>query len=211
MKVLVNIATTGNRPEQLRKTIQSLMDQCDRINIYDNSKNQNDYSDLAKFFRLQFIEEPCYYLCCDDDLIYNVDYVQKLIHWIDTYKSIISFHGRVLKAPIEKYYGNSHKVYDFRGGQMSSHKVHVVGTGVMGFRTDYFCPTELYKSPDKRMSDLVFSLEAHKQGKTLICAEHSAQWITQQPVEDSIFKTESAGNQLRQIELANEILRVVND
>jgi len=208
MIISANIATRGNRPEQLKKTIAGLMDQCDKVRVYNNATAPVDYADNAKFYWLQFLSEPEYYLCCDDDLIFEPNYVEKLKYWIDMYKSIISFHGRILKDPVTSYYGNKHRVYDFRAGQMASHNVHVVGTGVMGFRTDYFCPTELYKSPDKRMSDLVFSLEAIKNKKTLICAEHEAQWIIQQPVEDSIQKTESAGKQTRQIEIANEILRL---
>lgn len=188
----------------MRHAIWSLENQCDEIHIYDNTKAIN-YTDNAKFQHLQFIKESVYYLCADDDIKYPKDYVQLTIELIEKYQCIITYHGRILKEPINSYY-KGHKVYDFRGAQDKDMFVDVAGTGVCGFRTDYFNPTEIYKSPYKCMSDLVFSLEAKKQGKRIICAAHKQNWLIQQEVDSGIMKTFAGKNEAQQVELAKLIL-----
>jgi len=205
LKVIVNIATHQGREATLTKTIDSIKDQCDAVNVYDNSNNE-DYTDNAKFFFLDLYKEPCYYLTCDSDIIYPPNYCASLKYWIDTFQCPVSFHGRIINTNIAKYYASGHQVFDFRHGLLSSKYVDVIGTGVMGFRTDHYHPKDLHLSPYKRMSDLVFSLQAKKDGARLVCAEHSAYWLTQQVVEDSIQQSESQGTQAIQIKLMNEIL-----
>lgn len=204
MRVVCSIATKGDRPEQLRHTVWSLENQCDELRIYDNTKAIN-YTDNAKFHHLRFIKEPVYYLCADDDIKYPKDYVQRTIELIEQYQCIITYHGRILKEPINSYY-KGHEVFDFRGAQLKDMFVDVAGTGVCGFRTDYFNPTEIYKSPYKCMSDLVFSLEAKRQGKRIICAAHKQNWLIQQEVDSGIMKTFAGKNEAQQVELAKLIL-----
>ncbi len=207
MKVIANIATKGNRSKQLRSTINSLMGQVDQLNVYDNSKNKVDYTDNAKFYYLQFQKEPVYYLTADDDIIYPPNYVEKLIYFIERYGCIISFHGRILKETAKTYY-SGHEVYDFRQVCPNPKIVAVGGTGVMGFRTDYFNPIHLYKSKYKCMSDLVFALEAKNQEKSIIMATHEAHWLRQQVVEGGIMKSQIPTNQENQIKLANQIMEL---
>ena len=80
------------------------------------------------------------------------------------------------------------------------------GTGVTCFSTSYFNPTELYKAEDKRMSDLVFGLEAAKQGKKIMHIGHEGKWIRQQdlPIEQTIYGMENK-KEARQKEIANQI------
>lgn len=207
MKVVANIATRGNRPKELIKTIMSLKDQCDEINVWDNSKGGINYTDNAKFYYLQAYQEPVYYLGIDDDIIYAPNFVERLKYFIDNYEAIISFHGRILKEPVNSYY-KGHTIFDYRHELKTSKYVDVVGTGVLGFRTDYFNPIDLYKSEFKCMSDLVFSLEAKKQGKTLICAEHERGWLQAQYTESGIMQSQINTYQTNQINLAKEIMRL---
>ena len=203
MKTVVVIADKGDRPEQLKRTVNSLIRQCDDVRIYDNRKSQ-DYTDNAKFFYLQFLKEPCYYFCCDNDLIYPLDYLERGRELIDKFRTIITYHGRILKRPVESYYRRN-QIFDFRGEQPLDMFVDVGGTGVMGFRTDDFNPVDIYKSEYKCMSDLVLSLEAKKQGKKIICAAHKQNWIIQQEVSGGIMQTFSR-NESQQIELAKLIV-----
>lgn len=207
MKVIINIATKGDRPEQLAKTLDSLKGQADAINVHDNSKGPIDYTDNAKFSTLKMYKEPVYYLTCDDDIIYPLNYVNNMKYAIEKYKCIVSFHGRILKPNASSYY-SGHDVYDFRQHCPESKIVDVGGTGVMGFRTDYFNPTELYKSEYKCMSDLVLSLEAKKQGKTIVMASHLGNWLIQQEVNDMGIMKSHKNNQNNQIKLANQILEL---
>lgn len=204
MKIIASIAHKGERPEQLRHAIWSLENQCDEIHIYDNTK-AIDYTDNAKFYRLQFITEPCYYFSCDSDICYPKDYVQHTIELIEKYRTIITYHGRVLKEAVKSYY-RGHQIYDFRGEQKEDYFVHIGGTGVMAFRTDDFNPVDIYKSEYKLMSDLVLSLEAKKQGKRIICAAHGQNWIKQQEVTTGIRQMFNDKNEHQQVELAKLIL-----
>lgn len=202
MKRIVSIATKGDRPEQLKRTIASLENQCDELFVYDNSIRTN-YTDNAKFWLLEELTEPCFYFGCDDDIIYPSDYVQHTVELIYKYGVIITYHGRILKEPIKSYY-RGHQVFDFRGAQDKDMFVDVAGTGVCAFKTDYFNPNEIYRSEYKCMSDLVFSLEAKKQGKRMICAKRNQNWLVQQEVNGGIMTT-FAKNERQQIELAKQI------
>jgi len=197
------IAHKGERPEQLKKAVNSLIKQCDKVYIYDNTKSQ-DYTDNGKFFYLQHQSAPCYYFSADSDIIYPNNYVQHTIELINKFRTIITYHGRILKRPVESYY-RKNQIFDFRGEQPLDMFVDVGGTGVMGFRTDDFNPVDIYKSEFKCMSDLVLSLEAKKQGKRIICAAHKQNWIIQQEVSGGIMQTFSR-NESQQIELAKLIV-----
>lgn len=203
MKRIISIATKGDRPEQLKRTIASLENQCDEVFVYDNSI-RTDYTDNAKFWLLEELTEPCFYFSADDDLIYPSDYCQKTVEWIYKFGEIISYHGRILKEPVRSYY-RGHTVFDFRGVNDRAMFLDVGGTGVMCFNTQYFKPDQIYKSEYKCMSDLVFSLEARKQRKRIICPPHPQNWIVQQEVNGGIQNMFNGKNEQQQIELAKQI------
>jgi hypothetical protein len=203
VKVYVSIATKGDRPEQLNKTIASIKNQCDELFLYDNSQLP-DLTDMGKFYLLHQLSQPCYYLTIDDDIIYPTDYVDQITSDIDHYGTIITYHGRILKQPIKRYY-QGHDLYDFRHGYDKALFVDVGGTGVMGFRTDYFNPVEVYKTPYKCMSDIVVSLEAKRQNKKIICAPKEKGWLIQQEVESSILKRIGGKDESKQVELCKLI------
>jgi len=203
LKRIASIADKGDRPDQLRKAVNSLIKQCDEVHIYDNRKSR-DYTDNAKFHYLSSLREHCYYFTGDDDIIYPNNYVQHTIELINKFRTIITYHGRILKRPVESYY-RKNQIFDFRGEQPLDMFVDCGGTGVMGFRTDDFNPVDIYKSEYKCMSDLVLSLEAKKQGKRIICAAHKQNWIIQQEVSGGIMQTFSR-NESQQIELAKLIV-----
>ena len=207
MLKVIGIATTGNRPEQLLNTLESLYGQADRLFVWDNSKDGwYDFTDNGKFKFLELFNEPIYYLSCDDDIIYPKDYVKRTVEEIDKHKCIVSWHGRVLNPEVEGYYEYGHKEMRFFQTNTAEYYLDVAGTGVTGFRTDYFNPTKLYLSSYKRMSDLVFSLEAIKRGKNIITPAKKHLWIKPQEAESSIFTSESRGKQLDQIKLMKQIL-----
>ena len=205
MKVVVGIATTGTRDESLAKTIDSLKGQVDEIRIYDNSKERIDLTDNGKFYFLAYYKDPVYYFSCDDDIIYPPDYVYKTIEAIEKHKCIVTYHGRILRGLNRNYY-RGHSSFACLHNYPQTMELDVAGTGVTAFRTDYFNPTEIYKADEKRMSDLVFSLEAAKQGKKIIHIGHEAKWIRyiEQPKGTTIYEQE-VNSQTKQIELANKI------
>jgi hypothetical protein len=231
MKVTANIATYPPRFSTLQKVIDSLVDQVDNIRVYCNSvkdlkdvqKHFNrdyngrvrlimgwdqdfDLTDNGKFYSLDTIKEPEYYLTCDDDIIYPPNYVETIKKAIDHYGCIVGFHGRQLLGMGLDYY-KDHKSFHFLGSVTNDEVIDVVGTGVCGFRTDYFHPKELAHSTEKRMSDLIFSLEASKQKKQIGVIKHDAGWLKMINNKETIHSTESAKGTPVQNILADQIYR----
>lgn len=209
MRVIVGIATMSGREKNLQVTMESLSGQCDELHIYDNALESIDLADNGKFRFLDQYNEPIYYFSCDDDLIYPPDYVKKSISAVEKYGCIITYHGRYLLGSNRNYY-TGHKVYRCLGHVENDHEIDVAGTGVTAFRTDYFNPTQLYQSEHKKMSDVIFSLEAAKQMKKIMLIGHDADWIVDQKnihPSKTIHGTESRRCKT-QGELCNTILDI---
>ena len=208
MKTIIGIATMKGREKYLSETLKSLQGQAYEIHVYHNHKELVDYTDNAKFYFLQFYKEPIYYFSCDDDIIYPKTYISDMMKLIDKY-GIVSHHGRFLSGGIGANYYKGHDV--FRCGNEVNQLLilDVVGTGVCGFRTDYFNPVNLYKSKIQRMSDLIFSLEATKQGKQMVLATHSADYFQIQnvPENETIYGQENRKCYVQNV-IANQILKV---
>ena len=223
MRVTANIATYKPRIESgsLERAIDSLIGQVDEVRVYFNSAhpfgglsgkitpviNGANLTDNGKFFFLDHITEPEIYLTCDDDLVYPPDYVNRMIKAIDVYRCIVSFHGRQLLGTGLEYY-KAHKSFHCLHEVKYDEQVDVVGTGVTGFDTRYFHPKGLAFSPDQKMSDLVFSLEAAKQGKQMGVIRHEAGWIKHIDNRETIHATESTKGTPRQNQIANEIFKL---
>ena len=210
MRIIVGIATHNGREETLNKTIDSILKQVDDIWVYDNEKEPYNATDNGKFRFLEYYQSPIYALTCDDDLIYPPDYVETLLNGVEKHGTICTFHGRKLQGLNRSYY-RGHKAYACLRNFPQTAEIDVAGTGVTGWRTDQFNPTEIWKAEDKLMSDLVFSLEAAKHGIGITHLGHAGDWIIQQliPIEKTIYGRENK-KEHRQIELANEIYRIKN-
>lgn len=211
MRIVVGIATTGDRPKELRHTLESLNEQtvkADLIHVHDNSK-EIDYTDNAKFIILNHLPDEVYFFSCDDDILYPEDYIEKTIEAIDKHKTIVTYHGRNLRGKGLNYY-HDHSAFRCDQSFIETKKIDVCGTGVTAFRTDYFNPKDIYKAEDKCMSDLVFSLEAIKQGKEITHIGHYGNWIIPQINSGSTIYDRFNKDCSRQNEIADEIITLKN-
>jgi len=208
-KVVIGIATYKGREETLKKTIKSLAKQCDHLRIYDNEEREINLTDNGKFFFLKEYDEPIYYFSCDDDIIYPPTYVNDMIQAIEKFGTIVSHHGRVLIREQTKYYNGQHKTINFKSKNNNVMKLDVAGTGVTAFHTNYFNPVNIWESEYKKMSDLVFSLEAKKRGKLITSLNHSDKYFTAQTIEkqNTIFGS-SQNNDIEQVKLVDLILNL---
>lgn len=227
MNTIVGISTTGERHRYLERTIKSLDGQVDEINILYNSLSNSedveahvdtgrnvhryfypgDLSDNGKFYFLTLCKEPVYYFTCDDKIIYPDNYIETMKAAIEQHKCIITAHGRKL-VDCNSFYRGSHKAYHFLNDVNADVRVDVPGTGVMGFRTDYFNPDEIHLSEYKQMSDLVFALEAKRAGKKIICIKHTKNWLKSVYLRDSISvrMSKKGADESKQVELMKLIL-----
>lgn len=182
------------RFKALRRSVESVIGQVDLVRVYYNGSIHDrhmfegieqmpkvefycghDITDLGKFFGLTFLKHE-YYFTCDDDILYPIDYVQRTINKIDKHDCIVTYNGRKL-VKSDSYYFGKHFMFDYRRQQTNEALVDVPGTGVMAFKTDYFCPVDIIQSPHKKMADLVFGLEAKQNKKRIVCLQRSAGWI----------------------------------
>jgi hypothetical protein len=191
-QVIIGMATLGTR-SSINKALQSLNNQTvrpDAIHVYNNSIMPEDFSDLGKFYFLHLYDEPIYYLTVDDDIEYPEDYIQKMVEAIDSYKCIITHHGRILNGPDRPYF-KGHQAFRFNADQPHNCEIDVAGTGVTGFRTDLFNPDYIYRINRKRMGDLVFSLAAREAGQTIRVDQHKLGWLKpiDQNQDDSCYQT----------------------
>jgi hypothetical protein len=207
MKIIVGMATTNQRARFAETAVESLVYQADEIIVYNNSNEAHDYTDNAKFHALTLFNEPVYYFSCDDDILYPSDYVSTMVEAIERRGTIVTHHGRELLGLDRNYY-RGHKGFRCLDDNDKEQIIDVAGTGVTAFRTDYFNPTEIYKATDKRMSDLVFSLAAAKQGKQITILKHTKNWLKDLRVPESLSIHFMERRNTRQNELANEIYNV---
>jgi hypothetical protein len=124
---IFNVATY-NRKDSLLKTIESIYNQADTINIalnlysevpkelIDNKINifNTDNSIGASFKFLRICESNGYFFSIDDDLIYPKNYSDYMIDKFNQYdrKNIVTLHGRKYNEfPIKSYYKSPHIKY----------------------------------------------------------------------------------------------------
>ena len=211
MKVIGCMATYEARAKTRKRAIDSIEPQLDELHVIDNSwkGTKVDRADNAKFLALEGIKEPCFMFTLDDDLIYPPDYVAKTIAAIKEFGCIITHHGRQLLGEGLHYY-KGHRAFKCLEHVQNNEIVDVPGTGVTAFDTRYFHPKGLADSPDLRMSDLVFGLEAAKQKKQIGIISHELGWIRHINNRETIYETESRNGIRRQNEIADEIYRLNN-
>lgn len=229
MKITANFATYKPREEALKKAVASIIDQVDEVRIHFNGYTiqqipswcdelekvyslvgENDLTDNGKFASLdgfEFDTSSEYYFSCDDDIIYPSDYVKTTIDNIKKYGIIISYHGRKLQGLNRNYY-RGHKSFRCLDEVSEDTLIDVCGTGVTAFDTRYFHPKGIATDPRHRMSDLLFSLEASKQKKSIGCCSHAKGWIKDISHKENIYNTESRNPSGVQEEIANEIFKL---
>lgn len=197
MKTVFGIASIPDRESKLMTTIESILPQADEVRVYLNnyphtpeflqhdkilvyrSQAYGDRSDAGKFFR---VPENCYYLSIDDDIIYPPDYAERLKAKLQEYygQVIVSHHGRRLKKPpFRSYYRDKVFVHHCLRYQPEDRFVHVGGTGVMAFDTNYFRPTpELFKK--LHMADIWIAKLAQEKKIPILALAHSSGYIKPQ-------------------------------
>ena len=214
-KIIYNIASY-KRADTLIKTIQSIYNQCDIINValndydeipvelYDKKINlfisDNDKGDAYKFYKLTSSEG--YFFTVDDDLIYPENYSEYMISKIEQYnrKNIITIHGRSFKNfPIKGYYnGKEANVYHFKNTINEDTPVQFGGTGVMAFHTDLFkVGMDAFEYPN--MADIWIGKYAKENNITILCAKHKSKFVIQQQYEESIYDSDVKKDDLQTI------------
>jgi hypothetical protein len=198
MKVTVNIASIPDRVELLMRTVASLSQQCDQINICLNNYTFNPFegvdkvnvifqnNELGDGGKFLFQEPDNYYFTCDDDLIYPETYIEDTIPFIDNY-GIVSYHGRIFSEfPLKSYYKTPSIRHRCLDESLCTEPVHIAGTGVMAFNTnDFIFPTNFIQ--EKNMADIWVSCWAKLHNKQIWHLAHKKGYFVYLHPENTIW------------------------
>jgi hypothetical protein len=210
------IASIPEREDMLKLTVASLRPQVNRIfvslNGYDHVPDfvdtdeyvllDNSMGDAAKFY----FAEQCkgYILTCDDDLIYPLGYVDKMVAGVEKYKCPCSLHGRFYSRPVmgfqESFFG-----FPCLNDVMTDVEVDVGGDGVMCWHTDLL-KIRFEDFKQKNMSQLYFSKVCHEQGVKIMCLAHRTGYLKYQFPGYTIWDESAKEGFKKQTELLKSFL-----
>lgn len=196
--ISAGIATITGREEQLKNVLDSLQRQCHLITY----EKDHPLGDAAKFI----IQGEGYFFSCDDDLNYPFDYVVRMIEKLKEYdnKIIVTCLGRtIISHPVTKYYKNPfiEKIGCFDDNEDTF--VHIGGSGVMAFHTDYFLP-DLMEFKTTFMADIWVSMQAQKKKIPILCIGKKGNWLKAQPTDGGIYE-QYKNNDKEQVDAINSI------
>lgn len=207
MKIF-NLATY-NRPHSCLRTLESIYDQADVINLVINCgwagpsdpkinvfHKNNDLGDGYKFLMME--QSNGYYFTIDDDIIYPPNYSEFMIDGYNKLKTpaVVTLHGRIYKkCPLQSYYNDPYYIYHFRANLVENKLVQVGGSGVMMIDTNIlkismpFCTPEQY-----RMADCCLAKHAKQNNIPIICLKHKDKFLKSQITDGSIFESEKSND-----------------
>lgn len=194
--VTVQIATIPDREKMLTRTVESLRDQADQINLMLNSYDHvpsvagtpkvavyfrdNIKGDAEKFYGLGGIDG--YIFTCDDDLIYPPDYVSSMLLGLVKLgnQAILTCHGRIMnEKPVKNSYTDRKAAFHCLKEVKESVQLDIGGTGVMCWHSDYFFP-DYNKVESKNMADIWVAKFASEQNCRIMLHPHAEGWMQYQ-------------------------------
>lgn len=118
-------------------------------------------------------------------------------------------HGRNL-VQADSYYDSEHKLFECTKNEREDRELDVLGTGVTAFRSDYYYPSFIFECEDKRMSDLVISLDVAKKGLKIMGISHGIDDIIPTRMDDENSCLRREFHNPRQANIAKEIYEIKN-
>ena len=212
-KRIVNVASY-NRIHSLVRSLMSIYDQCDEINVclnnyvgeippilYKEKVNlyftDNSKGDAFKFLKLE--ESEGYFLTIDDDLIYPEGYVDHMINKCKEHsnKKIITLHGRSFSSfPISSYYKSASERYACLENVKNDVVVQFGGTGVMCFHTSLLkVSIDEFLYPN--MADIWIGKFAKQRNIPILCLQHSKGYIGYIPQNSTIYNDHSSNDRVQ--------------
>lgn len=199
--VTVSMCSIFNRINIMNKTIESLLPQVDKINVYLNnylyipkfllhekitvslSQHYGDLNDTGKFF---FNIPTGYHFTVDDDILYPPDYVQKMIMKIELYqkKAIICVHGTILPDDIKHFFSKNRTTYSFKKGLNIDKFIHIPGTGTVAYHTSTFSSKCNNVEKYAGLIDIWLAIIAKKNNVPIISIEREDGWLKYIGIDD---------------------------
>lgn len=194
-RIVVGIATVEWRRRSLQLVVEALRPQVDAVRVYLNDGEVPDFlapvecvraqdalGDLGTHGKFYFCErEPSdYYLTCDDDIEYPLDYVERLVSELDRREgeAIVGIHGDVLAPPYKSQDGRQNFFYGSALEQPQA--VHLLGTG-----TTILCPAKVPVTLDafrvRNHADIQLAIWAQQRGVPMVAVPRPERWLKDYP------------------------------
>lgn len=204
-KIIANMATIPGREYQLAQSVRSILQQVDELNLFLNGEIDLSVSDLrvvlnyekiniyksseigdlrdnSKFYLSGKYSERCYYLTLDDDLVYPIDYVDRLLYKSKIYndRNVLTVHGYQLWESVDSIHTDKKKrgrYYHFKEGLDFDVKVDIAGTGTVlippGVKMSSF------NNPPFGMVDVIFAHHCSNENIDIISIDRSPEWVSE--------------------------------
>jgi len=218
--VTVGIASIPERIDALKKTVDSLYNQCDFIEIMLNNYkdipaflklakiriklSDNGYGDAGKFFANSSFDG--YYFTCDDDIIYPNDYIKQTINKLEFYglNCIVTYHGNIMNnKPVKSYYRGHNQRFNLFYDVRDDIRVDVPGSGVSAWHTKYL-NFDYHRCIWPNMADIWLAKFASEQNVPIILLKHTGKDFKYQESDKTIYKSHSNDDKV-QTQLFNNI------
>jgi hypothetical protein len=201
--VCAAIASYPPRRRMLRDAVQSLLPQVDHLfvflNNYDtvprylarNKEAGNIHYILdsasglrasAKFYWVG--KHECYWLICDDDIIYPPDYAATMVGAVKKYedKAFVGVHGSIFPERLASYYDPAIVLIPFMQSLVHDKYVHMLGTGTLCLHSSVLRARDvgrLLRHPTE--NDETLALICRERGIPLIAIRRPAAWLQSNP------------------------------
>ena len=209
MGVTACMATFPPRHRTLAKTVASLIDQVDHLQVYANQYTEYALpkclsahkittllgEDLGDNGKVEDLPHKGYVFLVDDDIIYPPNYVEMMIAALGRYdnNAVVGCHAAIMQPPIRNYF-KDRRVFHFRSLIARDTPVNVLGTGCLAFHTDYI-DFDISDSPCPNMLDVHFAVWCQKNQKKMITLARPPEWLIPQPVPESLWSTRGEGEE----------------
>ncbi len=215
------IATYPQRREMLKDAVASLAGQVDHLFVYLNNYREppsfllkkkyennvhfvldtnSEYRAAAKFYWL--CKHRCYWLLCDDDIVYPRDYVKLMKAKIDQYgrQAIVGVHGVIFEQSSQAHLLH-HRILFERALRCDS-EVHMLGTGTIAFHSSILSSADcrrLLRYPVA--NDEALAVISRARGIRQIAVERRPYWLrSNHRMNFGIFEeTQLLGHQSQQV------------
>jgi hypothetical protein len=201
--IIANMATYPKRTEIIIKSIESLLNQVDRLNLCLNEFTEvpdflkrikkvnciipkKDHKDVGKFVSNFKPDDDVFFV--DDDIIYPADYVKTCCDIRNKYKvisPIVGFHG-VIYSDLFDGSAAGRNVFKFDKTLMQDRVVNQLGTGTI-YCKGYQAPSLDFMLTSQKFVDVRFALNAFENDWPMICGKRQQGWMQEVEVEETIF------------------------
>lgn len=201
--ITAQIASIPSRRGMLKKVVESLRPQVDKLQVALNNYNStpeflrgcevvhldNSTGDAAKFYNVGNVKG--YIFTCDDDIVYPQKYVKYMVSKVKQYRSIVTLHGRAYPRPFQCYRSGTN--YHCIGTVKKDVKVDLGGTGVMAWHSDII-RVKYSDFKIRNMADVWMAKLAHEQKVSIICVAHNTGYLRYLNPIDTIWREQRKNN-----------------